>query len=225
MNTLRLFKGIAVPEPTVEPVISSVSTHGLTSAPGRPAYWQLWGLDHDALASKEDLTLGDIDARAEERQAIYACGTYDGAADYAYHRNRIGLDNCALVVEFDTEVSSVGIDGNDFLFSVFTGGDPEKSRNVLAKLYGRKVLQYAERAWNSDNQDRRCALCELALSDRELIIPHYTNREVIGGRWGTAFENAFTVALPVNPGQIIAIHYPIRPPLPRRPSVTLGDIR
>ena len=63
-------------------------------------------------------------------------------------------------------------------------GDPEKARSVLEKIFGPKILSYAGQAWNSDDQDKRIALCHLATLDPDVVLaPLYQPHSYQGPAW------------------------------------------
>jgi hypothetical protein len=84
-------------------------------------------------------------------------------------------------------------------------GDPQKAAPALARLFGPKILRFAEAAWSSTDQSKRIALCDLAIHDRQIVADHYENRLVIGGRHGTRFYNAFKIKLPIEPTAIARV--------------------
>ena len=107
---------------------------------------------------------------------------------------------------------SIAVDGRDLLFTVFQFGDPSRARPVLERSFGRAVLRYAEKAWSSDDQSTRIALCYLAIHDPQVVKAHHANNVVLGGRYRTAFKSAFLVKLPVEASAIIRVWSPITPP-------------
>lgn len=134
--------------------------------------------------------------------AVCACGEPEGAKYYALKHNLYRDETLPLLIKFRAQVTGVAIDGRDFLYTSFQFGEPVKARLVLPRLFGPKVLYYAERAWASDDQGYRVAICDLATHDCELILAHHQNRTVIHGRHNTLFQSAFQVRLPISAAQI-----------------------
>ena len=219
----RLFRGIAVPGTLAKEVISSIREGGLTEGQGTWRIEQLWKLPSGVLAEEADLiSAGTSDA--VWRSAVCACGTLEGAAYYAWQHNRSETDDTPILIEFEAHIDDIRIDGRDFLYMAFQWGEPERARSVLKGIYGSKILRYAELAWASENQGRRIALCDLATLDPDVALAHYANSTVIEGRYGTTFNNAFTVALPVAPEVIVRVWAAENRGLQRTPSVTLGEV-
>ena len=223
MTTLRLYRGIAVPAATIEAVTMSIRRDGLVEGQGKWKIEQLSRLPSGVSVDKADLSLGDT-RDAEWRSAVCACGTLEGASYYAWQHNRHQSNNTPILIEFEAHLDAVGIDGRDLLYTAFQGGDPKRARSVLEGLYGSTILRYADQAWASQDQDRRVALCDLATLDPDVILAHYANRTVIGGRSGTTFENAFTVAYPIPPKAIVRVWAPERRGVQITPAITLRDI-
>ena len=175
--------------------------------------------------SVEDIDLSTVNTQgADWRSTVCACGTIEGASYYAWHHNRHGRDDTPILIEFEAYLEQVSVDGRDFLCAAFQLGDPEKARSVLEKIYGPKILRYAEEAWTSLDQETRIALCHVATLDADVMLAHFENRMVIRGRYGTIFENAFTVAYPVHPGAIVSVWTPCENATQRTQSVTIQDI-
>jgi hypothetical protein len=102
-----------------------------------------------------------------------------------------------VLIAFDAEVKDVIVDGRDFLYTLFQLGDPSLGLPVALELFGPAIGRYLTRAWATDDQDQRLALCDLAIQDESVIAAHAANEKVIGGRHGTIFRNAFMVRTPV----------------------------
>ena len=224
MTTLRLYRGIAVPATSASETISLITENGLTEGAWFWKIEQNWGLPIDVLVNKIDLSTSDTRPESAFRPAVYACGTVEGASYYAWRHNRNQRDDTPILIEFDTQLDKVVVDGKDLLFTAFQFGEPGKAKGVMERIFGERVLTYAEAAWASGGQDRRIALCDLATMDADVVKAHYANRMVIGGRHGTNFANAFTVALPVQPEAIVRVWAPDSEPKLLTPSVTVSDI-
>ena len=210
---VRLYRGIAVPASKLESIISTVEEHGL--APGQ-GFWQLefWHPGQiEVLFLKADLSVEDTRPSGRQSQcAVCACGEEIGAAYYAWRHNRSGDNDTPVMVEFDVDERSIALDGRDFLYTVFQFGDPSRARSILEGSFGHAVLRYAEKAWKSDHQSTRIALCDLAIHDPEVVKAHHSNTVVLGGRYRTVFTSAFLVKLPVEASAIIRVWSPIKPP-------------
>ncbi|WP_191060533.1 hypothetical protein [Geminicoccus harenae] len=148
---MRLFRGIAVPEDKVEQVITTIKVQGLVRGMGKN--WQMEFRhpgDLDALFAKTDLSL--VDTRPDGVQVdfgVCACGEEMGAAYYAWQHNRTVENTTPIIIEFDAPDDAVSIDGSDFLYTVFSLGQPELARPVLKHVFGNRILRYADRAWLS----------------------------------------------------------------------------
>ena len=118
----------------------------------------------------------------------------------------------------------MAVDGKDFLYTVFQFGAPERAREMLRSVFGPRVLRYAEVAWISRDTERAIALCDLAIHDPEAIQAHYASALVLAGRCRTAFRNAFTIALPIQPESIHVVYSPATISDLPTPEVSLGDL-
>ena len=223
MTTLRFYRGIAVPAASAEDVVSSIRTYGLNEGQGTRTVDHLWRLTSGVSIHKPEISLDDT-RNADWRLAVCACGTLGGAEYYAWEHNRSRSNDTSVLIEFESHIDHVRIDGRDFLYTAFQMGDPEKARPILEEVFGESILKYADPAWDSPDQSKRIALCDLATMDPDVISAHYANRTIIGGRHHTVFENAFTVSFPVGPEAIIRVWTPVRREHRRTPSVTTRDI-
>jgi hypothetical protein len=181
----------------------------------------------DDLLVKPDLSLEDTRPRGAGvvwQPAIYACGEELGAAYYSWRHNRSEANDTPIIVAFDVEFADVAVDGKDFLNTVFQFGDPARTRPGLERIFGPKVLRYADAAFASADQERRGALCDLATHDPEVIAAHHANTLVIAGRYKTMFRSAFTIAIPVAPERIVAVWSPDAPPSWPEPDIRLNDV-
>lgn len=227
MTTLRLYRGVSVPLADADGTISTVVRHGLNEEQGHRYFEQSWGLpiaQLAQLAEKADLSTTDTRSSSSTRPALCACGTVEGATYYALQHNLSSINNTPIIIEFNAKLDSVAVDGRDFLYTAFQFGKTEKVRSTLKELFGSKILFYFDAARVTKDQDRRVALCDLATIDPCVVNAHYKNRSVIFGRYGTVFENAFTVSLPISPRNIINVSIPTNRYEIREPSVTLGEI-
>jgi hypothetical protein len=72
----------------------------------------------------------------------------------------------------------------------------------LENLFGSAILRYVDRAWRTDDQSQRIALCKLAVQDEAVFAAHAGNTTVISGRHYTRFRSAFLVRTPLAPERI-----------------------
>ena len=223
MKTLRLFRGISVPSASAADVTSSILSDGLIEGKGTWTIEHLWRLPPGVSTEIADLNPADV-YKADWRPAVCACGTPDSAYYYASCHNKSVTNNAPILIEFEAQVDQVRIDARDFLCPAFQMGDPEKARSILDKIYGSKILEYVNEAWVSQDQEERVALCHLATMDPAVTLAHYANRTVLRGRYGTTFENAFTVAFPVQPEDITRVWTPGRKQLQMSHSIAVDDI-
>ena len=197
---------------------------GLMSGDGR------WHMEHEypgdlnRLFAKPDLSRNDTRPGTNTEAAVCACGELEGAAYYAFRHNQTSENDTPIIIEFEAEISVVAVDGKDFLYTAFQGGDPDKARAVLECSFGTAVLRYAEKAWATENQSFRVAQCDLAIHDPDVIEAHYLSSVVLGGLGRTVFRNAFTVALPVRPEAIQRVWLPNEPLSLPMPDVLFSDI-
>jgi hypothetical protein len=129
-----------------------------------------------------------------------------------------------IIIEFEAELEQVAIDGKDCLYTVFQMGDPARTGKFLRAAFGEKGLAYAERAWQTENQRTRIALCDLTIHDPEVVAAHHLNVLVIAGRYRTVFRSAFTLALPILTKDIINVWVPEERPYMPNADVYLADL-
>ena len=223
---MKLFRGIAVPADQLETVIADILSNGLIDQ--YKANWQMTQAHRlnnlQALHLKTDLSTADTRTRTEAINAVCACGDKEGALYYACRHNLGTNNNAPILIEFDVEMSSLAIDGKDFLFTTFQGANPTIARPILEKCFGKAILKYANRAWSSQDQSFRIAQCDLAIQDPAVIEAHYASDTVIAGRYNTIFRSAFTVKLPVLPISIVSIYSPNKFSIIPKPKIKLHDI-
>jgi hypothetical protein len=222
--TMRFFRGLTVPAANVDQVLSTIRNRGLSQG-------SQWSFEYrhpgplDALFAKPDLSTQDIRPHNQAGDpAVCACGEEMGAAYYAWQHNRTSENDNPIIVEFEADQDAVAIDGRDFLATVFQFGEPALARPALARTCGNAVLPYAERAWATDNQNRRIALCDLARHDSDVVKAHHANTVVLGGRHHTVLRSAFIVKLPTAPQSIIRAWSPIGRPVLPVPGITLSSL-
>ena len=176
----------------------------------------------DERFEKMDLSIEDIRS-GESYPVVCACGEVRGAAYYAFEHNRTGQDDTPVIIEFESIENQVSVDGRDFLYTVFQMGDPDRAPDILCQCFGQGVLRYAKRAWETDDQYSRIALCDLAVFDPEVIASHHRSEIVLAGRYRTVFRNAFFVKLPILPAWIVRVWAPPNPMRLPTPQVHLDD--
>ena len=67
------------------------------------------------------------------------------------------------------------------------------------------------------------ALCDLAVQDNDLIIEHYNNQILIGGRHKTIFKSSFFVKIRVEKNNIISVKKLDNNYFYQTPRLTLDD--
>ena len=221
---MRLFRGIAVPSEAAERTVDDTRGCGLVSGQGRWAMEIEYPSPLETLFQKNDLSTQDTRS-GTSYPVVCACGEVEGAAYYAFKHNCRGEKDTPVMIEFESDVRDVSIDGRDFLYTVFQTGDAVRASAILSHIFGPNILRYAHKAWESEDQDYRIALCDLASCDADVIASHYCNRTVLLGRHGTVFRNAFFVRLPVGPKSITRVWTPDRRIGIPSPEICLVDCR
>lgn len=220
---MHFFRGISVPYETVNQTIETIFKNGLTPRKREPKMDFLLPTRIHKLFSKDDLTLCDTRS-SEEEPAVFACGELEGAAYYACKHNITKTNTAPIIIQFEADENNAVVDGRDFLYPAIQWGDAEKARPILKHAFGCAVLPYAEKAWKSESQQFRIALCDLAIQDPKVKKAHYDNDLVIGGRYGTIFRSAFVIRLPVNPKALINIWSPKDLDIIPDPDINFNDI-
>jgi hypothetical protein len=95
---------------------------------------------------------------------------------------------------------------------------------VAEQLYGSAIRRYVDRAWSTEDQKQRIALCDLAVQDDAIVKAHAQNKTVIGGRYSTRFCSAFLVRLPVRAEAVLDVRQLELREVPD-PEVSLDNIR
>ena len=217
---MRFFRGISVPAEKADATISAIQHNGLVPDVGWMMIWEKV-IQPEHMLEKHDLSLNDTRGPYETLPvAICACGEPSGAEFYAWHANRKAEGDTPIMIEIEADVGNVAVDGRDFLYTAFQLGSLQRTGQTLEKLFGPAVLNYAHRAWKTDDTSKRIALCDLAIHDHRVVTDHYSNRLVIGGRYTTVFRNAFKIRLPIAATNIVKVSK-----LVQRPSIPPIDIR
>lgn len=151
------------------------------------------------------VTTADTKLEGDGPSWVCACADETGATYYATGHNLTEKDDTPILISFNADLRDVIIDGRDFLYTLFQLGDPERARPIAEKIYGKNILKYLDRAWATEDQDQRIAMCDLATQDDGVITDHCKNTVVIGGRYRTRFRTAFMVRTPVAAKRIVDV--------------------
>ncbi|MFC1942544.1 hypothetical protein ACFLWU_04935 [Chloroflexota bacterium] len=231
-DTLKLYRGIVITKEKVDTVIKSIRSSGIM---GNEGNWDITIQELqgkiDNLFQKKDLSTTDTrGAHLNFYKVICACGDEMGASYYALvHNKHQSSEEESYIIEFISPLKYLSIDGKDFLYPIFQFWDVEtKARyelqsKTLSRLYGPSILKYFQKVANTQDQDFRIAMCDIACQDPKLVLAHSMNSNTIRGRYGVTFQSAFFIKSPLKPNQIIDIH-------PAKyydflPKVTLDDFR
>ncbi|MDC0066866.1 hypothetical protein OAK16_04635 [Verrucomicrobia bacterium] len=225
---LTFYRGITVNPEDEGRVRENIFTNGLRVEDSRS--WK--GFECVKLQSKvknllykEDLTPRDtrnaiIESELESDSlkksqaylSICASGCKLGASYYAlkHNYNRRANLTSPLLISFKAPVEDLQIDGRDFLYSVFQRSSTLKDIEQLEELFGPKVRLYFDLAASTpqENQDRKIALCDLAIQDKQVIRDHKKNKTTINGRYGVIFKSAFLVRAPIPAQRIVSVDRP-----------------
>jgi hypothetical protein len=158
----------------------------------------------DQLWCMPAISLADTRPNTDEPSWVCACGEEQGALYYACMHNRSAENNTPVLIVFNACPSDVIVDGRDFLYTVFQLGDPERSRPIVERIFGRAILKYVDRAWLGDREE--CIpVCDLAVQDDAVVQAHAANRIVIAGHYRTRFRSAFFVRSPIVADRILDV--------------------
>jgi hypothetical protein len=179
---MLFFRGISVPAKIMADVKTTILEHGLLPGKGR------WTIQAHYLKPRlQEIWQRPIVTYAETRsgvspQWVCACAEPAGATYYACQHNRTSENDAPLLITFKADLADVIIDGRDFLYTVFQFGEPEKARPVAELLFGQGIKKYLDRAWSTQDQSQRVAICDLAVQDDRVVRAHAKNVTMIGGR-------------------------------------------
>lgn len=238
---LFFYRGICIKPIEKKQVLEKIAKYGLNSKD--PQWCKTAFVDHKGklakLLKKPDLTLQDVrpskmvnnEFGGQTRvsfgvePAVCACGDEIGATYYAQKHNRNEREGKteALIIKFKAPVKDTIVDGCDFMFTCMQFGESEQHKAKLVETFGRDSEKYYELARKSTDQEFRIAIAYLAVQDPRIILSHYNNKKVIGGRWGTIFCSAFQIKLPIPSERIIDIFSP-RLSIPA-PEIRIKDVR
>lgn len=225
---MRLYRGIAVRADEADRTVEEIRETGLLPGNGdrqwtmrahnlKPRLSELWNLSV--------LTEADLEPPGPVLSWDCACADEAGAMHYAVNRNRTLEKQVPLLITLEAEIPEIVVDGRDFLFALFQLGDPAKARPLAEGLFGAGILRYVDRAWSTDDDFQRRALCRLAVQDDDVIAAHAGNRVVIGGRYSTIFCSAFLVRTPLPPERIVEVRLLEDAFEPPEPEIMLEMIR
>ncbi len=225
MQTVKLFRGISVVEKRVDEVIKEITTNGLgdhSEASWGTFHWK-HQKDREKLLLKEDLSLKDTELANEkvttktgfstrllEGHPSICFADEAGAKYYAQKHNRNEDKTTPLLIEAQVDVSSIAIDGRDFLYTAFSflrHLPPDrlpKANEILVKLFGAGIQRYVHKVLAHPKSDTN-SICNLIISDEAIKIAHSQNDLIINGRYGTHFRYAFLVCVPIAASQILNV--------------------
>ena len=230
----KLFRGIAVSADTLNDVVEEIHSSGLRASNANQ--WQNEMPDPESIREyqAELLTvpskIRDSILAMPAKPAVYACGDLFGASYYALSHNKSHQKPCSIVITFEAPIEALSIDGRDFLYTAFQLWDKsgkqnrDKVRQILARLFGQRILHYFDLASGSNETLARIGLCDLACYDLEVVSAHITNSVLIRGRHSTQFCSSFELPLPIPPQSIRSVNIlPTNPTEPRQ-SISLDDV-
>ena len=139
----------------------------------------------------------DRNEKDEKKFGKYVTGCFFGASIYSNHS-----ENKAVVIEIETDIKNILIDGRDFLYYAIPQiiNNSNMDKILFPKLkasFGNKILEYIQIGrtivWENDT-NKRFRLVDYICMDKEIINAHYNNKEIlIEGRYGTKFLSAFAI--------------------------------
>jgi len=216
---LTFYRGITVKRRNVDEVLESIRRSGISGDEGQ---WWKFKLPDISKVRNQLQTLLELESGDDILNAIFrdssfsgicACGDEIGGRYYALKHNRSNETTEPVLIVFIASLEDVYVDPRDFLCTAFQLWDRDGhnrinwQKDILAELFGSKILVYFERACRTTDQRFRIAVCNRASFDPEVVLSHYRNKKVIRGRYGTTFCSAFFVKCPVTPTQIVDCIY------------------
>jgi hypothetical protein len=222
MEKIALYRGITVNENIVDQVVNDIKKNGLYY----PVKGSQWGgfpwkdlRECSAqLFEKQDLSRNDtqpnsvwVEKTKKEGYRKYTeCNTGMCFADklganyYAFTHNVTEVDTIPIVIKVEgIDINDTAIDGRDFLYTVFNfidRNDIEKTKRQkaeLSKVYGEQIGLYVDKIMKHHNSDKY-AVCDLAITDNNIIEFHLKNNILIKGRYNTNFKSAFLIKTPID---------------------------
>jgi hypothetical protein len=226
LKLLRFYRGISVSRYEAEGVIAKIRSQGLQPGDGR---WTMMVADLkpqlDKIWRKPTITLTDTRPEAPKPTWVCACADEDSALYYACSHNKSAEKDTPILIGFNTEPSKAIVDGRDFLYTAFQLGDPKRARPVIERIFGSAILRYIDRAWSTEEQQQRIALCDLAVQDDDVGLAHARSNIVIEGRYRTRFRTAFLVRSPVPAERIVYVRTVKNDFDPPDVEISLNDVR
>ena len=213
---VQLYRGITVKPEDADEVTSRILAHGLNGAEG------MWKIQLPAdIGSAQTLARQSLDDPSSfdsvwddsEAPGLCACGSRAGAVYYASKHNIVSADRktLPLLITIRTSLDRIYVDCRDFLMPAFQRFDHVSSEHteaqnaVLKMFFGEAVLPYFNKCRETESQQHRIAMGNMAAFDQDVIRSHLVNSTLLGGRYGTKFESAFFVSAPVAPSDIVSV--------------------
>ncbi|WP_027339974.1 hypothetical protein [Halonatronum saccharophilum] len=138
--------------------------------------------------------------------AKYVCGDSIGANFYATRQYEPGL-----VLHLKADISSLVIDGRDFLYTIIPiiikKETQQKYAKILSQSFGTKIVDYLNSGSKLKDNSRNVLfrLVDYICMDLEIIKAHLKSNVLIKGRHNTNFKSAFGVIGDIKPNDIIKI--------------------
>lgn len=207
---LKLYRGIAVTQEVADQIIEKIKKEGLEN--NDPCTWHF---EFEDISSKLDelnklkiLTTENTRPKKEKLTNWLCFADKIGATYYATQHNISAEKSVSILIEIETEIENVRIDGRDFLFAsfgIYGQNNPNKKEQLskMKQIFGDKIELYLEKLSNPNSE--QFAVCDLATFDPKVIYDHYKNEILIGGRYNTLFNSAFFVKLPISSKEIIDV--------------------
>ncbi|AOG03461.1 hypothetical protein [Bosea sp. RAC05] len=220
----RLFRGLALPKEDVDRAVETLLQRGHQPQLAKREVYQKRLSNRAEIMQLPRITLKDIQGSNREWiPSVCACGDEAGASHYAWKRSDPSLT--PIMMEVEVPLHRLVVDGNDFLFRIFSRGIPELAGPYVERMFGPAAMSYARRAWSRPRGDEeRMALCELAILDPEVVAHHHANSITIKGGTQTVFASAFTIRLPLEANEIVRVWQPTEPAAPSPETVDLNHL-
>ena len=205
---LTLFRGISLINDTeLENTITEIRTNGLNiNSLGS------WEFPTNIKTNLNDLYLKKNINKSDTRFADNFKGFFFAdllGAQYYATRNQ--SRPTSIIISIEVDIKYVFIDGRDYLYNTFykfkNGQNSQTSTNIindLKTIYGKTIDKYICKFLEETKSDSD-AICDLIIHDEEIILNHYKNNKIIGGRHGTMFRSSFYVQSPIKPEMIKSI--------------------
>ncbi|HFL1971302.1 TPA: hypothetical protein ACG3C3_000629 [Stenotrophomonas maltophilia] len=204
---VELYRGIAVPEAAAKSVIRKILQEGIDGSEGQ---WNFRVPDDvpkiqmRAPEELEDSLAFESVWQTSSVAGVCVSGTWDGAAYYACKHNQSAREGrkTPIVVTITTSIDQMYVDCRDFLMPAFQYFDRQSDSkiaiqlDVLESIFGVAVVKYFERCCNTNDQQERIRLGNMAAFDRDVVRHHLKNQVSLEGRYGATFSSAFFVSVP-----------------------------